>query len=182
MNLKQLPIQPSLFYSYIRVGRLLYWSLVLFIMESIWYGIELQDAISNHNKIFAIIFWLWCFLFSFIHIFLVIMDGWSRFQNYKRAKDQLYLYGFQPKIAKIYMVSKCQRMAAETAAEELGLQAEIKDYYKKIGVKWYHYVPYFITKDQLFLFKKHFWSRTFLEKNYISKFNFRSSSVLQEIL
>ena len=110
------------------------------------------------------------------------MDGWSRLQNYKRAKDQLYLYGFQPKIAKIYMGSKCQRMAAETAAEELGLQAEIKDYYKKIGVKWYHYVPYFITKDQLFLFKKHFWSRTFLEKNYISKFNFRSSSVLQEIL
>ena len=105
------------------------------------------------------------------------MDGWSRYQNYKRAKDQFFEYGFQPRIANMYMGSKCQRMAAETAAEELGIKDEVVEYYKKIGVKWYHYVPYFMIKDPLFFFRKYFWQRTFLEKNYAPKYNYRELSL-----
>lgn len=121
-----------------------------------------------------IAFWIYSFLFSFIHIYLVLMDGWSRFQNYKRAKDQFYIHGFNRKIANTYIGSKCQRMAAEVAAEELGIADEVKTYYVSVGVKWYHYVPYFMIKEPLFLFKKKFWSRTFLEKNYTPKFDYRN--------
>lgn len=65
-------------------------------------------------------------------------------------------------------------MAAETAAEELGIKEEVKAYYKSCGVKWYHYIPYFMVKEPLFMFKKDFWSRTFLEKNYTPKFDFQN--------
>ncbi len=71
-----------------------------------------------------------------------------------------------------YIGSKCQRMAALEAAKELGIGEEVKAYYVAKGVKWYHYVPYFMIKDPWFGFKKHFWSRTFLEGNYKPKFNY----------
>lgn len=101
------------------------------------------------------------------------MDGWSRFQNYKRAKDQFYVHGFNRRIANTYIGSKCQRNAAIVAAQELGIEQEIRDYYEKMNVKWYHFVPYFMIKDPLFIIRKNFWSRTFLEKNYQSKFDYK---------
>ncbi len=84
------------------------------------------------------------------------------------------MYGFNERIAETYISSKCQRMAAEVAAEELGIKEELKNYYRSRGVRWFHYIPYFMLRDPVFLFKKSFWSRTFLEKNYKSKFNFHT--------
>ena len=110
-----LPIQPSPMISYFRVGRLLYGALVLFILESWFYGIQLKEAISSSSTPW-IVFWVVFFLFSFSHIYLVIMDGWSRYQNYKRIKDQFFMYGFNKKITVIYIGSKCHSIAAETAA------------------------------------------------------------------
>ncbi len=166
-----IPKQPPLFFSYIRVGYLLYLALILFVLESWFYGYKLDLAIRNESAL-IVVFWLWCFLFSFIHIFLVIMDGWSRFQNYKRAKDQLFLYGFKERIALGYIGSKCQRMAAITAADELGMGNELKDFYADQGVKWHHYIPYFMVKEPAFMTKKSFWSRTFLEQKYHAKYNY----------
>ncbi len=121
------------------------------------------------------------FFFSFIHIFLVIMDGWSRYQNYKRAKDQFYIHGFNNKIALNYIDSKCQRMAAKTAAEELGMKDQIENYYKNSGVKWFHYIPYFMIKEPFFLLKKIFWSRTFLEGHYEPKYDYQAIFKLQAV-
>ena len=163
--------QTSKHISYLRVGKLLYYSLILFVLEAWIYWVQLRKAI-NTQEIFLILFWIAFFLFSFFHIFLVLADGWSRYQNYKWAKDQFYIHGFNRKIANTYIGSKCQRIAAEIAAEELGIEDEIKKHYAAMGVKWYHYVPYFMIKEPLFLFKKKFWSRTFLEKTYTSKFDY----------
>ena len=167
-----IPKQPPLFFSYIRVGYLLYWALLLFLAESWFYGYKL-DLAMQHESALIIGIWAWSFMFSFIHIFLVIMDGWSRFQNYKRAKDQFFLYGFEPRIALAYIGSKCQRMAALTAADELGMTKELTDFYADCEVKWFHYVPYFMVKEPLFLFKKSFWSRTFLERKYQAKYDYQ---------
>ena len=149
-------------------------------MESYWYGWELWKAIERGNA-WWIFFWVSFFLFSFVHIFLVLMDGWSRYQNYKRAKDMLFLYGFQRRIGAMYIGSKCQRMAALVAAEELGMREEMEDYYKDRGVEWYHYVPYFMVKDPLFLFRPYFWKRTFMESNYTSKIDFKQLVLQQPI-
>lgn len=173
MRIGILPKQPHPIISYLRVGRLLYGSMFLFILESWFYYMKLKGAIANDTSAW-IVFWAWCFLFSFVHIYLVLMDGWSRYQNYKRAKDQFFTHGFHPRIALFYINSKCQRMAAETAGEELGIKDEIQQFYEECGVKWYHYIPYFMVKEPFFLFKKLFWSRTFLEGRYSPKYNYRS--------
>ncbi len=175
-----LPIQPSPMISYFRVGRLLYGALLLFIIESWLYGIQLIKAISSNSTPW-IVFWTLFFLFSFTHIYLVIMDGWSRYQNYKRVKDQFFIHGFNKKITLIYIGSKCHRMAAETAAEELGIKDQVQQCYRDFGVKWYHYIPYFMIKEPLFLFKKIFWSRTFLEQAYEPKFDYRAMTKSQSV-
>jgi hypothetical protein len=165
-------------FSYFRVGRLLYGALLLFILESWVYGVQLRQAINLEATVW-IVFWAWSFLFSFIHIYLVIMDGWSRYQNYKRAKDQLFIHGFSEKIALFYIGSKCQRMAVKTAAEELGVSDQLQQYYRDFGVKWHHYIPYFMINEPFFLFKKIFWSRTFLERFYEPKFDYRAMAKSQ---
>ncbi|WP_434035628.1 hypothetical protein [Formosa sp. 4Alg 33] len=172
MEVVNLPKQPCAIVSYLRVGRLLYYSLFLFILES-WVYWKFLKASFQKDNLWIQGFWIWCFLFSFVHIFLVLMDGWSRYQNYKRAKDQFFEYGFRKRIAANYMISKCQREAALVAASELGIEHKVNNYYKQHGVKWFHYVPYFMVKDPLFLFRKAFWSRTFLERSYTPKFNFK---------
>jgi hypothetical protein len=171
--LTNLPKQPPLFISYLKVGELLYYSLLLFILEAWIYGVQLLQAIKQ-GSIIWILFWICFFLFSFVHIFLVLADGWSRFQNYKRAKDQFFIHGFNRRICDTYMVSKCQRIAATVAADELGFKDEIVDYYKQKGVKWYHFIPYFMVNDPLFFFKKKFWNRTFLEPSYQSRFDYNA--------
>ncbi|MEM0571905.1 hypothetical protein [Aequorivita flava] len=180
MKINVIPKQPHPLVSYFRVGRLLYGALLLFILESWIYGIQLSNAVSSLSTI-KIIFWASFFLFSFVHIYLVIMDGWSRYQNYKRAKDQFFEHGFHPKIAMLYMGSKCQRMAAETAAEELGIKQQVQDLYKECGVKWFHYIPYFMIQEPFFLFKKKFWSRTFLENHYKPKYNYHLLAETQSV-
>ncbi|MBW2963027.1 hypothetical protein [Mesonia aestuariivivens] len=169
---KCIPKQTSLLYSYFKVSIWLYIALLLFIAESVLYKIQLNRAQELDNDIYTL-FWLGCFLFSFTHIFLVLLDSWSRFQNYKRLKDQLFMYGFQAKIANNYKVSKCQRRALKVACYELNLQYEYHRYLNLCHIKWYHFIPYFMVEDPLFLFKKHFWSRTFLEKPYVPKFDYK---------
>ncbi|MEM8895594.1 MAG: hypothetical protein AAGC88_13515 [Bacteroidota bacterium] len=173
MIFSSLPFQPHSWVSYFRVGRLLYGALFLFIFESWVYWVELKEAYYE-GSVFWTGFWIWSFGFSFIHIFLVMADGWSRYQNYKRAKDQFFMHGFHPRIADMYIVSKCQRMAAEVAAEELGIVDEVRAHYAKRGVEWFHYIPYFMVADPLFFIRKEFWSKTFLEKNYTPKFDYRA--------
>ena len=166
-----LPKQPPLFISYLKVGKLLYISLLLFTAES-WFFYELLQKTDSSNHKVRFVMFAGCFLFSFLHIFLVLMDGWSRFQNYKRIKDQLYIYGFHPRLAASYSGSKCQRNAAIVAAAELGLDDQINQFYYKLGIRWFHYIPYFMIQDPLFPFRRSFWSRTFLEKSYTLKFDF----------
>ena len=172
MDFTSIPVQPHPLISYFRVGKLLYYSLALFILESYVYWLFFELNYQNGNVIYAV-FWFASFLFAFFHIYLVIMDGWSRHQNYKLAKDQLFLFGFNPRIAKMYKGSYCQRNAVLVAAKELGVESQVKEYYQSIGVKWHHYIPYFMVNDPLFLFRKKFWSRTFLEKHYEPRFDFR---------
>ena len=170
-----LPKQPPVWQSYLICGRLLHASTFLFVLESYLYWLPLERAIANEST-FWIIFWTGFFLFAFLHIFLVMADAWSRFQNYKRAKDQLFEYGFQPRIINHYIGSKCQRLAVETAAKELGYENEVKKQFSLMGYRWYHYIPGFMIQDPWFLFKKYFWKRTFLEKHYTPKYNFQELS------
>ncbi|MDT0293988.1 hypothetical protein ACFQ3R_06610 [Mesonia ostreae] len=171
MLAKEIPEQRHWIISYFDVGKLLYLSLGLFVLESFIYGRFLIHSYQKESS-FWIFFWMVCFIFSFVHIFLVLMDGWSRFQNYKRVKDQFYMYGFITKTANHYKGSKCQRNAILVASKELGLEREAISFYKRQGIKWYYFIPQFMVKDPLFMLKNSFWSRTFMEKKYTAKIDF----------
>jgi hypothetical protein len=176
----RIPKQPSKTVSYWNVGYLLHFSVIIFVLESWFYWTKFREAYIN-EALFFIVFWFGCVLFAFTHIFLVVMDAWSRFQNYKRIKDNLYIHGFSPKLATPYTGSKCQRTAFMVAAKELGLEKEVASYYHRIGIRWYHFIPKFMIQDPLFLFRKSFVSRTFLEKYYKPRFNFREQSLNYKI-
>ena len=155
--------------------------LSLFLIQSYVYYLLLKEAIIEEDHLFSVI-WTVSFFFSFIHIFLVLMDGWSRFQNYKRIKDQFYIHGFDVRLAANFRGSKCQRKAALVAAKELGMEKELRTFFRRSGVKSYHFIPYFMIQDPLFLIKRSFWSRTFLEKTYFSKFDYHQIAAEQKLL
>ncbi|WP_443944391.1 hypothetical protein ACJVDH_15900 [Pedobacter sp. AW1-32] len=180
VDFQRIPKQPGIWVSYWNVGILLHLSVIIFVLESWFYWTKLRDAYYAESIVFAI-FWFGSVLFAFSHIFLVIMDAWSRFQNYKRIKDNLYVHGFSPKIAYPYMGSKCQRTAFLVAAKELGMEKEVLNFYERIGIKWYHFIPKFMIQDPWFLFRKSFVSRTFLEKYYRPKFDFHQPYIHYKI-
>jgi len=171
MLLKEIPKQRHWIISYLDVGKLLYLSLGLFILESLLYGKLLLKSYQNNSSLW-VIFWIVCFIFSFVHIFLVLMDGWSRFQNYKRVKDQFYIYGFNTKTANHYKGSKCQRNAILVASKELGIEQQAISFYKRQGIEWYYLIPDFMVKDPFFMIRSNFWARTFMEKKYTPKIDF----------
>ncbi len=102
-------------------------------------------------------------------------DARSRYQNYKQVKDYLFLYGFQNRIIKPFLHSRCQRDAVLAAAEELGFEKECKKYFRAQGYKWHHLMPDFLVNNPKFLFNKQFWLSTFFVKTYNSKVDFGKS-------
>jgi len=172
--------QPYWIVSYWNAARLTHISVFLFMLESMLYWNLLQWAILLESDLWTLV-WTICFLFSFIHIFLVQADGWSRYQDYKRAKDQIFTYGCRERILMQYSTSQCQRSACTTAARELGYGEEAEKYYRKLGYRWYHFLPDFMVDDPFFFYKKSFWKRTFLEKYYRPKYDFRALSMNLEL-
>ena len=109
------------------------------------------------------------------------LDARSRFQNYKLVKDHLYIYGFQARILKPFLKSRCQRDAAKAAADELGLSHSCKAYFKSHGYKWYHLFPDIIFKRPAILLSKNFWSSTLFTKTYQPRIDFEKINSLKVI-
>jgi hypothetical protein len=103
---------------------------------------------------------------------LAELDGFSRYQNYKQVKDQVFINGYQKRLLKPLTRSSCQREAAILACEELGLGAEVKNYFWEKGYRWYHIIPDFVFEYPFFFFSFFFWRTTFFTPYYKSKFNY----------
>ena len=103
---------------------------------------------------------------------LAEMDGYSRYQNYKQVKDQLYFNGYQERLLKPLLRSSCQREAAVLAGTELGLEKEVKDYFYNKGYRWYHIIPDFVFQYPLFFFSLYFWRTTFFTPYYEPKVDY----------
>jgi len=104
--------------------------------------------------------------YGFILLFLAQMDAISRYQNYKRAKDQLYENGFKPRIVQLYMSSRCQRDAVKVAARDLGFHKELACYYETLGYRWFHLLPDFVFYKPFIICTRRYWQRTLFEKKY----------------
>jgi len=96
------------------------------------------------------------------------LDARSRYQDYKLVKDNLFVYGFQKRIVKPFIKSRCQSDAAKAAAYELGMLQQCKEYFRINGYKWYHLAPDIIFKDPSLLLTKKFGVTTLFAKAYHS--------------
>jgi hypothetical protein len=97
------------------------------------------------------------------------LDARSRYQNYKKIKDQLYVYGFDRRILRPSLKSRCLRNAALAAAKETGYHRQCRNYYRSAGYRWYHLLPDFVFQQPLFVFNRHFWVSTFFAPTYTAK-------------
>ena len=158
--------------SYLRTGRFLHFmtlaELALLCMIPSHFSSSFGDlmAVGTFSK------WMLMFFLAVLPLFSQL-DARSRYQNYKQIKDQLFLYGFDKRIFKPILQSRCQRDAALTAAEELGYGNRCRNYFRTCGYRWYHLVPDFIYRVPYFLLTGVFWRRTFFMPTYHPKVDFK---------
>ena len=152
--------------SYLKVGRLLHLFCIfeialLFAMYNLF---NVGAWLYHGSDIFKMIF-----LLPFISAFFSQLDAWSRYQNYKMLRDKFYYYGFQPRLIRPFIKSRCQRDAVFTAAQELGFGKLCHHHFYAQGYRWYNIFPDIILSHPQELFKKQFWQTTLFVKKYTSK-------------
>ncbi len=98
------------------------------------------------------------------------MDAYSRFQDYKLAKDLIFENGFKIRVAKLFVGSRCQREALKVASIDLGVNQELKLFYTRLGYKWFHIIPQIYFSSPCIMFSWVFWKKTLLAKTYKSKY------------
>ena len=101
---------------------------------------------------------------------IALLDARSRYQDYKRAKDLFHENGFHPRIACLFIHSRCQRDAIGVAARELGLGRELGVFYAKLGFKWFHIIPDNILKRPGIILSGRYWRKTLFESYYRSRY------------
>ena len=106
------------------------------------------------------------------------LDARSRYQNYKQIKDQIFLYGYDERIFRPVLKSRCQRDAAWLSAEELGFGAKCHSFFRSHGYRWYHILPDFVFKKPQFLLTGYFWRTTFFSPTYVPKVNYETLLIM----
>ncbi len=94
------------------------------------------------------------------------LDARSRFQEYKRVRDQLARYGPQRRIFKSVAGSRCQRDAVFAAARQLGYASHCSACFSAAGYRWYHLLPDVVKGHPRFLVSSVFWRTTFFMPTY----------------
>jgi len=98
------------------------------------------------------------------------LDARSRYQNYKQIKDQLLLWGFDERILRPTLKSRCLRDAALAAADELGYGSRCRAHFLSCGYSWYHLLPDFVFRSPQLLLSGYFWRTTFFVSGYHPRF------------
>lgn len=157
---------------YYIVGRFLHLVALLAFAITIFSLIQLTSLTINQDRSNYLL-WLSSLIVFGCMTILAELDGFSRFQNYKQLKDQLYFNGYRERLLKPMLRSSCQRDAAVISCEELGLGTEVREYFKELGYRWYHIIPDFVFQYPLFFFSTFFWRTTFFTPYYKSKVDYK---------
>ena len=101
------------------------------------------------------------------------LDARSRYQEYKRAGDQLACYGPNRRIFGLFSHSRCQRDAVLAAAVHLGHAEACRKHFTNAGYRWYHLLPDFVSHHPGFLFSPTFLRATFFAPTYQPRYDWR---------
>ena len=157
-------IKLKLFLRYLKVGRFLHIMTLISLTIFGWSFSYLEVS----NSIFDLIHFLYLFLSLFGITVAIIsqLDAFGRFQNYKQLKDKFYEYGFNLRLIRPFMFSKCQRDAILVASEDFDSKDKVKLYFYEKGYRWYHVLPDVFVDNPLLIFKMEFWNKILFTKYY----------------
>ena len=154
---------------FFKVALLLHLTAIGGLVFFFWFARMMLSAFEQHQ---AFYFFLYGSIagYGLVFFFFAQLDAYSRYQNYKKAKDLFYENGFKTRIVNLFINSLCQRDAIKVAALDLGFQKELSRYYHQQGYKWFHVLPDFISYRPSIVFTRNYWEKTLFEKRYKSKY------------
>lgn len=155
---------------YIQTGYLLHIMGVLSIMLTCFFLKKFLILLFNDGNTGSLILNGYASFYFFTLIFFSLLDARSRYQNYKMAKDRLFKYGFDKRLLKPFMYSRCQRDALRAAARDLNYGREWEQLRLELGFRWYHILPHLVVRHPGMLFTKKYWSKTLFVSTYYSKY------------
>ena len=152
-------------FRYIHVGAFLHFIAIAGICL---FAKGIQVLLNYEGQALEVYFFAWIILswFAFWLPFFAELDAYCRFQNYKLLKDKLYINGFDHRLVKPFMYSKCQRISILIAAKDLRIEDQVNDYFYKEGYRWYHFIPDLVVTNPLVLGYKKFWDKILFTKYY----------------
>lgn len=154
---------------FIKVAILLHLTSLLGLALFLGFG-RLALSALEQNRSFLFFMYGYISVYGVVLIVLTQMDAFSRFQNYKLAKDLFFENGFQKRIANLFISSRCQREAVKIAALDLGMADELNAYLDSLGFRWFHVIPKVVIARPDILLTRTFWEKTFFVKPYTSKY------------
>ncbi|MEJ2596367.1 MAG: hypothetical protein P8100_14860 [bacterium] len=155
---------------YIQTGYLLHMMGLFSILMVYFFGKGFLIQLKSGEAVWKLILFGYASLYFFSLVFFSQFDARSRYQNYKMIKDKFYEYGFDARLLKPFIYSRCQRDAIAVAAREFDFGMELRRLTFASGFRWYHVLPTLILKRPRVLFTKEYWSKTLFVKTYLSKY------------
>ena len=145
--------------NYLAAGRMLHW-MTCIELAALSFVAHSVNAGTSRILVFAAL--------GLLTIFTQL-DARSRYQEFKKVRDQLILFGVNRRIFKSVSGSRCQRGAALAAARQLGVAKQCSDYFRAVGYRWYHLTPDFLARQPETLLSTGFWRATFFLPTYRSR-------------
>lgn len=155
---------------YLQAGYLLHLITVASIFLFFAFGKKFMFLLENGGSMGSLLLFGYLTLHAFTLPFFSQLDAHSRYQNYKMVKDKIFYYGFDKRILKPFVYSRCQRDAISVAAYEMQYGNEWKSLIYSLGFRWYHILPHMIVRNPLILLTKQYWNKTLFVKHYRSKY------------
>jgi len=153
------------FILYFRVSELLH--LIAFIaLSSFIYSFYYTLSFFEERKIFLTIVYGYASYLTFGIFLFAELDARSRFQNFKQLRDHFFKYGYNERLLKPMLNSRCQRDAAIVACEYFGYEKYAKHFFYYHGYRWFHIIPDFVYSNPKFLLTGNFWYTTFFIPTY----------------
>ncbi len=153
---------------YLQTGILLHFMTILGVFLFVFCGMKAIHFFTHHKIVLGLLFSYFS-LYGFTLPFFSQLDARSRYQNYKLLKDKLYTHGYDERLIRPFVFSRCQRDAIIVAAKAFGEEEKMQGYFKQLGFKWYHILPTMVVSKPSLLFTKTYWSKTLFVPTYHSK-------------
>ena len=150
---------------FIKVGAFLHLMALIAVFVCVT-TLQLSLYFYEDQLYFSAYLFLFFAIWSFTIPFFAEFDALGRYQNYKQVKDTLFKLGYDQRLLKPFMHSKCQRDAVVVAANDLGFEQEVKEYFHSTGYRWYHILPDAFMMNPLVLFSGIFWKRILFTRKY----------------